>query len=113
MFPINREKTDIAGVKNMMELLEKNSKIRLLIFPEGKVLKEKTQRGKIKNGAVYVAANTKVPIIPVYITARPKYFTKVTVKFGNPLKPAEECIKNKVTLKNESKRLLDAIYELE
>lgn len=113
VFPINREKADATGVKKAISLLKENDKIKLLIFPEGKVLKSKQYRGKVKNGAVYIASVVDVPIIPVYITARPKYFSTVTIKFGEPFFPDRSSIKDKEKLKSESGKLLKLIYELE
>lgn len=113
VFPINREKADIGGVKKAISLLNQNDKIKLLIFPEGKVLKSKQNRGNVKNGAVYIASVNEIPIIPVCITARPRYFSKVTIKFGKPFFPNKSSIKDKEKLKSESAQLLKLIYALE
>lgn len=113
VFPIDRENVDIRGTKKAIKLIKNNEEIKLLIFPEGRVLKNKCERGKIKNGAVYIASMLEIPIIPIYITARPKYFTKVTVKFGNPIFFNKSELRNKEKIKNESKRLLKEIYKLE
>ena len=113
VFPINREKTDVSGVKKAIRLLKKNDSIRLLIFPEGKVLKNKSERGIIKNGAMYIASTIEIPIIPIYITARPKFFTTVIIKFGNPIFTTKEYIKDKNVLFEKSKHLINEIYNLE
>lgn len=110
-FPINREKTDIRGVKTAIDLLDENEKIKLLIFPEGKVVKTKEEIGKIKSGAIHISAVTNIPIIPVSITQRPKFFSKVTVKFGRPFIPDEQAKNNKKILKQEANKLLKQIYE--
>lgn len=111
--PINREKADISGVKNIVELLNSKEKIKLLIFPEGRVIKNKQERGKIKSGAIHIAATVDIPIIPVYITARPKFFSKVIVKIGKPFFPKKEVLNEKRILKEETTRLLNEIYSLE
>lgn len=113
VFPIDRERADVSGVKKAIRLLKNNDKIKLLIFPEGKVLKDRKERGKIKDGAIYIASMVEVPIIPVYITARPKYFSKVTIKFGEPIFTSKQTLKNKEKMKNESKKLMTEIYNLE
>ena len=84
-----------------------------MIFPEGRVLKDKKERGEIKDGAVYIGAMANVPIIPVYITARPRFFSKVTVKFGEPLYTNKEDLKDKEKIKARSKKLMTEIYSME
>ena len=113
VFPIDRERADISGVKKAIRLLKNNDKIKLLIFPEGRVLKTKKERGEIKNGAIYIASMLEVPIIPVYITARPKFFSRVTVKFGKPIFTNKKNLKDKKKIQNESKVLMTEIYNLE
>lgn len=113
VFPIDRDRVDIAGVKKAIKLLKNNGKIKLLIFPEGRVLKDKKERGNIKDGAIYIATMMEVPIIPVYITARPNFFSKVIVKFGNPIMTSKQNLKDKERMKNESKELLTEIYSME
>lgn len=113
VFPVQRDKIDINAVRKTIKLLNDNEKIKLLIFPEGKVLKDKTERGQVRNGAIHIAAKVDIPIIPVYITARPPYFSKVIVKFGEPILPNKECLKDKDILKSEAKSLISAIYNME
>lgn len=113
IFPVDRENTDAKSLKKALKLLKENNKIKLLIFPEGKVLKNKDERGIVKNGAVYIAAMSNVPIIPIYITARPRYFSKVVVKFGKPIFYDKIQLKDKNKIKDTSKQLLKEIYNLE
>lgn len=113
VFPIDRERVDVSGVKKAIRLLKKNNKIKLLIFPEGKVLKDKKERGEIKNGAIYIASMLEIPIVPVYITARPKYFSRVIVKFGEPIFTTKQNLKDKEKIKRESIKLMKEIYTLE
>ena len=113
IYPVNRDKADASGLKKAIKLIKDNKKIRFLIFPEGKVLKNKSERGIVKNGAVYIAILSKIPIIPIYITARPKYFSKVIVKFGNPIYYDDVNTKEKNKIEDESKKLMTKIYELE
>lgn len=111
--PINRDKADVGGVKNIVNLLNIKDKIKLLIFPEGRVIKNRHERGKIKSGAVHISATVDIPIIPVYITARPKFFSNVIVKFGTPFFPDKRVLKEKNILREEARRLLNMIYSLE
>lgn len=112
VFPIKREKNDVKGIKTVIELFEQNEKIKLLMFPEGGILKNNTIIRKVKNGAVYLAATLNVPIIPVYITSGPKLFSKVSVKIGEPMLIEKEVLDDKELMKCKSKQLIDTIYDM-
>lgn len=111
--PIKRDSKDFAGTKNIINILEEKEKIKLLIFPEGGIYKENYLEGKrrVKSGAVFIAATANVPIIPIYITSRAKFFSKVKVTFGEPFFPKQEVLEDKKVLREEAKRLIDSIYE--
>ncbi len=113
IFPVDRNNTDVNSLRKALKLLKHKDKIKLLIFPEGKVLKHKEERGIVKNGAVYIATMANVPIIPIHITERPKYFSKVTVKFGEPIFYDKLQLKDKSKIIDTSKQLLKEIYNLE
>ncbi len=113
IFPVDRENTDEKSLRKALKLLKNNDKIKLLIFPEGKVLKNKKERGIVKNGAVYISAMANVPIIHIYITARPKYFSKVVVKFGKSIFYNKLQLKDKNKIMEAYKQLLNEIYNLE
>lgn len=113
VFPVDRQTADIAGLKKGIKLLKSTENIKLLIFPEGRVLKSKVERGNIKNGAVYIASMVEVPIIPIYITARPNFFSKVIVEFGKPIFYNKLELKDKNKVREKSKQLLKEIYNME
>ena len=113
IFPVDREKSDTKSLRKALKLLKDNENIRFLIFPEGRVLKDKKERGVVKNGAVYIATMANVPIMPIYITARPKYFSKVVVKFGKPIFYDKLQLKDKSKIEEASKQLLKEIYTME
>lgn len=110
-FPIKREKSDIIGVKYVLDLFHQNEKIKLLMFPEGGILKPNERRRKIKNGAVHIAVNLNIPIIPISITESPKLFHKVKVIVKEPIYIEQEALTNKEKLQEESQKLLTTIYE--
>lgn len=113
--PIKRGGADTTGSKRIKELLENKEKIRLLIFPEGGIYKENYLENKRKTrcGAVHLAAQTNTPIIPIYITSRPRFFSKVIVKFGEEaIIPNENVLKDKTALKEEAQRLINEIYDI-
>ena len=112
--PIKRNSIDKSGIQNIINLLNEKEQARMLIFPEGGIYKENylENKRKCKNGAIYIAANTNVPIVPVHITVRPKYFSKVTVTFGNVFLLEADVLKDKSKLQGESQRLINYIYSL-
>ena len=112
VIPINRNSIDISGTKGIINLINKTKKIRLLIFPEGGIFKENyiENKRKVKNGAVYISAMTNIPIIPVYITTRPAFFSKVTITFLEPFISPKMALANKKILREESSKLIHIIY---
>lgn len=110
VFPIQREKRDVSGVKYVMDLFNKHEKIKLLMFPEGGILK-KDRRKKIKTGAIHLASSLKIPVIPVSISENPKLFHRVTVTIKEAILPNEEVLQNKEKLQEVSNELLKVIYE--
>lgn len=112
--PIEREKKDIKGTKHILKLLKENDKIRLLIFPEGGIFEDnyKYNKRNTKTGAICISSLTNIPIIPVHITQRPRFFSTVTVKFGTPFVSNIQTLKNKTLLKEEASKLINIIYDL-
>lgn len=111
VFPIQREKNDVSGVKYVMDLFRSNEKIKLLMFPEGGILKKEVRRKKIKTGATHLASSLNVPIIPVSISENPKLFHKVIVTVKEPILLNEEVSQNKEKLQEVSNELLKTIYK--
>lgn len=113
IYPTNREKVDFKSLSYSLELFKNNEKIRLLMFPEGRVIKRKKDIGRYyRKGAVYISAKCEVPIIPVYITMRPKFFTKVKVIFGDPIYIDKQKLRSKRKIENMSKKIIDEIYKI-
>lgn len=114
VFPTNREKVDFKSLNYSLKIFRNNAdKVKLLMFPEGRVLKSKDEIGKYcRKGAVYIAANCNVPIIPVYITMRPRFFSKVDVVFGDPFYVDKNDVSSKIKVVGVSKKLINEIYKL-
>lgn len=113
VFPVDRKKVDIKSLLHALNVFKNTDHCELLIFPEGGVIKKEEDIGKrIHNGATFVAAKLNIPIVPVFITRRPKLFSKVKVIFGNPVFIDNKLLKDKQKLKEETKQLINAIYNL-
>lgn len=114
VFPVDRKKVDIKSLLHSLNVFKTNNPCELLIFPEGGVVKYENDIGKkVHNGPTFIAAKLNIPIIPVFITRRPKLFSKVKIVFGNPIFMDEELLKDKKKLKEISKNLINEIYKLD
>lgn len=113
VFPVDRTRKDPKSLWYCLDWFKTNQRRELLIFPEGGIVKTEVEIGqKIRNGATFLSAQIGIPILPVYITRRPKFFSKVTVTFGKPFQVEKEVLKDKPKLKEQSKQLIDSIYQL-
>lgn len=84
VFAVNRGKADVTAVKRALKCLKDGDK--LLMFPEGTRSKD-GDLGEAKTGAAMFAIRTGVPIVPMYIPARKKWFRRTPVVFGEPFMP--------------------------
>ena len=111
VFPVNRKERDVKSTLHAIDL-ENNSK--LLIFPEGGIIKDSKEiRKKVKNGAVYISAESGVEILPIFITRRPHIFQKVYVIIGNSINIPKEIKHDKEKIKEYSTKVINNIYDLE
>lgn len=114
VFPVNRKKRDVKSTLHAIECLNLEENSKFLMFPEGRILKKKEDlRNKVKNGAVYISAETGVPILPVFITRRPHLFQRVYVVIGDTIKIPEEIKDDKSKIREYSKKMINIVYDLE
>lgn len=113
VFPVNRNKKDPGSLFYALDIFNTKEKCQLLIFPEGGILKTDNEIGtKFRKGATFIAAQTDIPIVPVFITRRPKFFSKIEVVFGEPFHISKDVLEDKQLLIDKSKELIDIIYKL-
>lgn len=84
---VNRGKADVGAIKQSMKALKNGEK--LLLFPEGTRVEE-GGKGTAHTGAAMLATRTGVPIVPVYIPRKKKWFRRTTVAFGEAYIPQFE-----------------------
>ncbi|MDE7104511.1 MAG: 1-acyl-sn-glycerol-3-phosphate acyltransferase [Ruminococcus sp.] len=87
-FPVSRGKGDTGVLDIAVERLENGRS--LIIFPEGTRSKDgKVHRGH--SGAAVISARSQKRIVPVGVIfgEKLKFRTKVTVKYGEPINPAD------------------------
>lgn len=81
-FPISRERADITAIKTALRAVKDGRK--LIIFPQGT---RGAGEGETKEGAAMLAARTKAPILPIYISEEKKRFGRVDIVIGKPFYP--------------------------
>ena len=87
IFGVKRGQNDIGAIKESMRILK--NKEKLLMFPEGTRVKE-GQASQAHSGAAMLATRTGVPILPVYISTKKRWFRKTRVVFGKAYHPEYE-----------------------
>ncbi len=113
VFSIDRENTDVRSMLKSLSIFKNDDKAKLIIFPEGKVVKIPEEVGVVyKKGAVFIAAHINKPIIPVYITRRPKLFQRIDITFGEPFEIKDIKRGGGSKIDNISKELINCIYSL-
>ena len=111
-FPVRRGAKDNSAIENALESL-KHGRI-FVIFPEGTRSKD-GELGKAKSGVTLIAAQAKVPVVPVFVKYGPKKFRrKIVICIGKAI-PAENFdvdISDRKMLKEISSRIMDNIAQL-
>ncbi len=82
---VKRGKSDIGAIKSALKALKEGN--RLLIFPEGTRHEE---MGEGKTGAAMMAIRAGVPIMPMYLPAKKRWFRPTPIVFGEPYMPFTE-----------------------
>jgi len=85
MIWVKRGKADIGAIKSALKTLKEGKK--LLIFPEGT---RSDEIGEGKTGAAMMAIRGGVPIVPVYIPAKKRWFRRTPVVIGEAYMPFTE-----------------------
>jgi 1-acyl-sn-glycerol-3-phosphate acyltransferase len=88
-FPVKRGKSSVSSVKTCVRIL-RDQKMPLLIFPEGTRIKT-GQLGTPERGISFIAAQTKVPILPIYVENGERllqcvlFLKRLKLRFGEPI----------------------------
>ena len=93
---IDRESADLEAIKRSVDIL-KAGRV-LLIFPQGGI--RNGQVDTIKSGAVLMALQAGVPIIPVHLGKRKAWYKARPVIVGNAVDPTEICQKKMPSVKD-------------
>lgn len=81
---IDRNQADIEAIRKSVNVLKEGN--LLLIFPQGGI-SEENQIQTLKSGAVLIALQAGVPIVPMHIRPREHWYSRRTVVIGQTLDP--------------------------
>ena len=84
---VNRDGNDARGLLDCFKCLKNGEKIS--IFPEGTRNKTDAEMLPFHSGAAVMAIKCKVPIIPLVIYSRPKFFRCAHILYGEPIDLSE------------------------
>ncbi|MBR2444854.1 MAG: 1-acyl-sn-glycerol-3-phosphate acyltransferase [Clostridia bacterium] len=88
--PVDRENVTIDTYHNVSDVLTSDK--LLVLFPEGKINQdEKAEVQKFKGGAALFAIMNKVPVIPVYIVKKTKWYQREKMIVGEPIFLEDVC----------------------
>lgn len=82
VFPVRRQEADLNAVKTTLKYLKEGQIVGL--FPEGTRIKG-GDFGKANPGVAMFSIKSGKPVIPVYIKANYKIFSKITIIIGKPI----------------------------
>lgn len=86
VFGVERGKSDVGAIKQAMKYLKSGEKV--LIFPQGTRVKSgKGEAGEPKTGAAMLAVRCGVPLLPVYVPEKKRWFRRTPVVIGEPYMP--------------------------
>jgi 1-acyl-sn-glycerol-3-phosphate acyltransferase len=110
-FPVRRRTADISSIKHAYRLLSENKIVG--IFPQGTRARTAKRKYPAKSGAVMIAANAGVPVIPAAVFGTYRLFSRMKVVFGDPYYIEKNGDKlSKEYLSEMSKDMMDRIYAL-
>lgn len=82
--PINKENINISSFKDIISTLKEKKAVA--IFPEGHLHKGDGTMDFFKSGVILMAIKANVPIIPMYIVQREKWWQRQIIVQGEPIK---------------------------
>lgn len=104
---IDRNTTDIEAIRNSVSVL-KDGKL-LLLFPQGQIVQDDSN-DKLKSGAVLMALQANVPIIPMYSNKRSHKFGFRRIIIGEPFYCSQYC-KKKLPSVAETEQISDLLSQ--
>ncbi len=85
-FPVRRGEGDLPAIRHAFKLLRDGKLFG--IFPEGKRVKT-GELGRFEPGTAMIALKNDAPIIPLYIKGKYKFFRRMKLIIGEPIRLAD------------------------
>lgn len=86
--PINKENVNISSFKDIISTLKEEKVVG--IFPEGHINSNTETVDFFKSGVILMAIKAGVPIIPMYIEKREKWYQRQIIVVGEPIEIKEK-----------------------
>ncbi len=108
-FPVKRDTSDRASLRRAEEIIKSGGSLG--IFPEGRCNLDADLPKRAKAGIGFLASRCKCPVIPIslYNEKKGRLFSKLTVRFGEPISCEEMGIKE--TGRNDYQQIADVIMD--
>lgn len=85
--PVSRDGNDVRALLDCFKCLKNNEKIA--IFPEGTRNRTGVELQPFKHGAAVMAIKAKVPVIPIMMYKKPRFFRCTHILIGEPIELTE------------------------
>ena len=112
VIPVNRDGNDAKAVVEAIKCLKNGQKLG--VFPEGTRNKTDAEFLPFKSGAALMAIKAKVPIQPMLIYKKPRWFRMTHIIMGEPFELSEyyDVRLTEEVLKEADQKLYDVMVEL-
>lgn len=112
-FPVDRQNTDTSTIRTACDVLKEGHVLG--IFPEG--TRSKTgELGELKQGTAMIASRADVPMVPMYVHNRYRWFGKTRIVVGDPFTLGdimeEKGLTRKEALRASTEVMRDKLLEL-
>ena len=84
---VDRNISDIEAIHKVRNMLSDGRLVT--VFPQGHIERESSKLGKLKSGAVLMALQSGVPIIPMYSVKRRHFYERRLFVIGDAIDPRE------------------------
>ena len=87
---IDRNISDLDGIKRAVNVMKRGH--YLLMFPQGRLHREE-EMTELKSGAILMAWQANVPILPVYVKKGDKWYNRAKIVVGEEFRVSDYCEK--------------------
>lgn len=105
---LDRNATDLKAMKQCVQVLKEG--FLLEMFPQGGIAQEDAA---FKSGIIFLAVQADVPVLPMYIVRRKKWWQRYLLVIGEPFDWKVHCDKKRPGIKDMEQlaRLLEEEYD--